>query len=166
MSCSSASASNFIPTSEESHGRRHSRFLEGSEHASDQSAITDSHLVSVLSEMDRHEEKRDSLVFGNHSQRNKSTSNNSSVESFSTSSSGVTAGVRETNRLYHTCGKRNVNFDRTSSSASHYSTMGSGANQRESHDIWNGVKRGFMGKLHTWKIKDKKPAKTYSESHT
>ncbi|POS87479.1 hypothetical protein EPUL_002348 [Erysiphe pulchra] len=138
-----------FPNSKEirSRYRRNSRFLEGSEHASDQSAITNSHLISVLTEMDKYAQKID--IANNKNPRNgKAKTNNASVESFISSSTTGTFGARPNSKL----SKKRVSFMGASNSASYCSNIGSETHHRDFHEALSGVRKSIKGKFQSLKM--------------
>lgn len=131
--------------------RRNSRFLEGSEHASDKSATTNSHLISVLTEMDKYAQKADFAI--NKNPRNgKSSTCNASVESFISSSTTGTFGARPNTSSTSKLGKQRNSFVQASSSTDYYSNTESETHHRDIHEALSEVKKSIKGKFQSLKM--------------
>lgn len=136
--------------------RRNSRFLEGSEHASDQYATTNSHLISVLTEMDKYAQKADFATIKNPRNGRPSTYN-ASVESFISSSTTGTFGARPNTNSTSKLGKQRNSLVQASSSTGYYSNAESETRHRDIHEALSEVKKSIKGKLQSLKmIKGKK----------
>ncbi|RKF56667.1 hypothetical protein OnM2_079021 [Erysiphe neolycopersici] len=134
--------------------RRNSRFLEGSEHASDQFATTNSHLISVLTEMDKYAQKGD-LANNKNPRFGKPCTSNASVESFTSSSTTGTFGARPNSNSTSKLGKQRISFVQASSTG-HYSIMGSETHHRDIHGALNDVKKSIKGKFQSLKMNKSK----------
>ncbi|KHJ31918.1 hypothetical protein EV44_g5120 [Erysiphe necator] len=140
--------------------RRSSRFLEGSEHASDQSATTNSHLISVLTEMDKYAQRTD-LKNNPKTKNGKTSTNNASVESFNSNSTTGTYGTRPKANSTSKLAKRHINLLRASSSTGCYSNMGSDIHHKDLHEALNEVKKTIKVKLQNFKLTKSKKSNNH-----
>jgi len=131
--------------------RRNSRFLEGSEHASDQYATTNSHLISVLTEMDKYAQRADFGTIKN-PRNGRSNTCNSSVESFISSSTTGTFGARPNTNHTSKLGKQRNSLVQASGSTGYYSNTESETHHKDIHEALSGVKKSIKGKFQSLKM--------------
>lgn len=150
------------------HQRRPSRFKEGSEQIGDELKAADTYLLSVLSEMDRYEERRRSCVsLHETSRRHKSSASNSSVESFSSASTCASSSIRSHPCSTPVIGRRKISFGQDRENLSQKSSQGHEMTRRESSDTWHEVKKGLMDKFRVWSINmDAKFSRPYPKPRT